>query len=184
MKKNLTLFSILVLTCSQVYSQLNKNTWLIGGNGSYRSSKYEAPSGTFSRQVLVQLSGNIGYFLIDKFAIGIKPGYGRTEVKDYVDKLINNSYQLGPFVRYYFLQKDKPVNIFSELSYQYGITKTNQGISQNSKNFSGNGGCAVFFNSSVALEFTLGYSSYLYNNNIGKVKSVLAGIGFQFHLEK
>ena len=155
---------------------------MIGGSASYKSSKYEGSGSINSKQTLLQLSGDVGYFVIDKFATGLKPEYDRTETNN--PHNIINTYGIGPFVRYYFLPAERYVNIFSELSYQYGLMKTNQGVSQNSNNFSGLLGCAAFFNSSVALEFTVGYSSYLYNNNAGKVNSIVAGIGFHFHLEK
>lgn len=154
---------------------------MIGGAASFKSSKYDF-GGVSSKQTISQLSGDVGYFIIDKFAAGLKVGYSRSEVNS--PHNIVNTYEIGPLVRYYFLPTEKYVNIFSELSYQYGLMKTNQGVSQDSNNFSGILGCAAFFNSSVALEFTLGYSYYLYNNNAGKINNVIAGIGFHFHLEK
>ena len=114
----------------------------------------------------------------------MKPSYDRTEITGYSNVTVS-SYSLGPFARYYFLPSDKYVNIFSELSYQYGITKTSQSSSSfNNNKISGIVGCSAFFNTSVGLEFTLGYSSYLYSNNSAKVKSIIAGIGFHFYLEK
>lgn len=187
MKKRIYLIVIIVFAANYANCQLTKGNWMIGGGASFRSSKYETNTSAYSKQTLVNLSGDVGYFIIDKLAIGLKPGYERTGTKGNSNPLndINvNTYNIGPFARYYFLDAEKYVNIFSEVSYQYGIMKTSQGVSQNSNNFSGVLGCAAFFNSSVALEFTLGYSSYLYNNNSGKVKSIIAGIGFQFHLEK
>ncbi len=153
---------------------------MMGGGASFRSAKYEF-GGVTTIQTTAQLSGDVGYFILDKFSTGLKPGYSRTETDR--PHNIANTYVIGPFVRFYFLQPEKYVNIFSELGYQYGITMTNQGVKENSNNFSGLLGCAAFFNSNVALEFTLGYSSYLYNNNRGKVNSVVAGVGFHFHLE-
>ncbi len=182
MKQILVSFTLL-LSAFNSTAQLDKKTWLVGGNASFRSSKYNEAGGLNSKQTLVNLNGNTGYFILDKLPIGVKPGYSRTVVNDF-QKDVTNIYIIGPFVRYYFLQKENSLNVFSELSYQYGITKTNQGVKQNSNNFSGTGGCAVFFNNSVALEFTLGYSTFLYNDNKGKVNSVIAGIGFQFHLTK
>ena len=160
---------------------------MIGGGASFRSSKYEAP--VSSTEIVAQLSGDVGYFVIDKLSIGLKPEYERNEVKENTNHQIINTYRLGPFVRYYLLPNEKYVNMFSEISYQYGITNTNQISSTTKSNkLSGLLGCAVFFNSSVALEFTLGYSSYRYSAdsfaNTGRVKSVIAGIGFQFYLEK
>ena len=155
---------------------------MIGGGAFFRSSQYEGQLN--DRQILAEFSGDIGYFIIDKFTIGLKPSYDRTETKG-SSNVIVSSYGLGPFVRYYFLPSDKYVDIFSELSYQYGITKTNQSSSSvNSNKISGIVGCSAFFNTSVGVEFTLGYSSYMYANNSAKVKSIIAGIGFQFYLEK
>ncbi len=186
MKKTILLFFIASAFYNHADCQITKGNWMIGGAASFKSSKYDF-GGVSSKQTLVQLSGDVGYFIIDKFAIGLKLGYERTGINGSSNPLNNvnaNTYNIGPFARYYFLPAEKYVNIFSELSYQYGLMKTSQGASQNSNNFSGLVGCAAFFNSSVALEFTLGYSSYLYNNNAGKVNNVIAGIGFHFHLEK
>jgi len=181
--KSILLFFIGFIFYHNADSQITKGNWMIGGAASFRSSDYERVPGFLSKQTLIQLSGEVGYFIIDKLALGLKPGYDRTDT--YNPHNIVNTYSLGPFARYYFLPIDKYVNIFSELSYQHGIQKTNQtSFGNNSNNFSGVGGLAVFFNSSVALEFTLGYSVYLYNYNSGRVKSVIAGIGFHFHLEK
>lgn len=183
MKKSILLFFITFTFYNNAHSQITKGNWMIGGSASFRSSNYERVAGFPSKQTLVQLSGEVGYFIIDKLPIGLKPGYDRTEA--YNPHNVINTYSIGPFARYYFLPVDRYANIFSEISYQYGITKTNQtSFANNNKNFSGVAGLAVFFNTSVALEFTLGYSVYLYNYNSGKVKSIIAGIGFHFHLEK
>lgn len=179
--KKITLLTLLCFLTFICYSQITKDNWLIGGAASFRSSKYDN-GGVSSKQTIIQLSGDVGYFIIDKFATGLKLGYSRIETNNPLN--ISNTYEIGPFVRYYFLPPGKYVNIFSELSYQYGLMKTNQGVKQNSNNFSGVLGCAAFFNRSVAIEFTVGYSSYLYNNNTGKVNSLIAGVGFHFHLEK
>jgi hypothetical protein len=181
MKKTILLFLIFFTFYNNANSQITKGNWMIGGAASFKSSVYGHGAAS-SKQTIVQLSGDVGYFVIDKFAAGLKPGYSRTETNN--PHIVVNTYEIGPFLRYYFLPEDAPVNIFPQLSYQYGWMKTNQGVKQNSNDFSGILGCAVFFNTSVALEFTLGYSHYLYNNNTGKVNNVIAGIGFHFHLEK
>lgn len=181
MKKKILLFVVVFNFYNQADCQIMEGNWMIGGVASFKSSKYDL-GGVSSRQTIAQLSGDVGYFIINKLAAGPKFGYSRTEVNSRHN--VVNTYEICPFVRYYFLPAEKYVNIFSELSYQFGLAKSNQGVSQNSNNFSWLVGCAAFFNSSVALEFTLGYSSYLYNNNAGKVNNVIAGIGFHFHLEK
>lgn len=84
-------------------SQIEKRNWIVGGIASYRSSEYNEVAGLTSKQIIFQLSGNLGYYFINKFAIGIKPEYDRTEVKQNANHQVVNSYGLGPFVRYYYL---------------------------------------------------------------------------------
>jgi len=183
MKLKISLLIIVLTIANHANSQIEKRNWMIGGAGSFRSSNY---NNGVSKQNILQLNGDVGYFILNKLTAGLKPGYERTGTKGNFspNNVVISTYYLGPFARYYFLPVNKRVNIFSELSYQYGIMRTSQGVSQNSNNYTGYIGCAAFFNNCVALEFTLGYSSYLYNNNSGKVNSVIAGVGFQFHLEK
>lgn len=173
---------LFILTHYTANAQLTKGTWLLGGNGSYRSSKYNVPGGQDSKQTLIGINGNIGYFVRDKFAIGLKPGYERYDAVDF-SRYISNEYKIGPFVRLYFLPNERQVNLFAELSHQFGYRSVKGGGSFNNNNFSGLAGVAAFLNTTIALEFTLGYSYYLYNNNTGDVKSIIAGVGFQFHLE-
>jgi hypothetical protein len=141
--KKITLITLSVFLLTKADSQITKRNWMIGGSGSFRSSKYETTNSVYQKQILLNLSGNVGYFIIDKLPVGLKPVYERIEAKGF-DRTVVNVYALGPYARYYFLPSDKYVNIFSELSYQYGITKTNQGSTTNSNNLSGLIGCAAF----------------------------------------
>ena len=171
-----------LLICSKSFSQLEKKTWLVGGDANYRKSNYETNGGLPSKGSNAQLNGNVGNFIIDKLVFGLKFSYNRIE--GFNPNYVVNTYSLGPLVRYYLLQNEKNVNIFTEISYQYGLSKNSQNSSSNKSNdLQGYVGCAAFFNSSVALEFKLGYSNYGYNNS-STVKSLLANIGFQFHLQK
>lgn len=94
-------------------------------------------------------------------------------------------YWIGPFGRYYFLQPDKQVNIVTDISYQYGFFG---GIAKGKLNtFSAMTGPVVYFNSSVGIEFLLGYYSSLadmedYQKETRKGFQI--AIGFQIHLEK
>lgn len=193
MKKLITLaFVFLTISAS---AQLDKGVWLVGGTGSLLASKVEytipAMSYAYSADKLnISISPNIGYFLMDKFALGIKSSYNKdkSEVNDggYSNE---NRFSLGPFARYYFLEKDKQYNILSALSYQYGFywIKPSKG---NSNTFNVAAGSAVYFNNSVGLEFLVGYYSTKEtvrigdNNNIVKQNGMQMSIGFQIHLQK
>lgn len=184
MKRFILSITLTLLFINNANCQLTKKNWLIGGVASFSSSKYEGTGTTNEKQVLIQLDGNIGYFIVDKFTVGLKPGYQRTETTGFVHKVVN-TYAIGPFARYYFLPQENYINIFAEANYQYGLLKTNENPNTtNSNKITGLAGCSIFFNSSVALELTMGYSHFLYSANSTKVKSIIAGIGFQFHLEK
>ena len=125
--KNLILFFALLLF-KNAHAQLDKDIWLVGGTGSFYSytENYSTPIysqvGKFTN---IDIGASIGYFLIDKFAVGLRPSFS-----SYKGVVVNttggtNQYKLsvGPFVRYYFLNKEKPFNILFDASYQLGINK-------------------------------------------------------------
>jgi len=174
-------------------AQLTKATWLVGGTGNFLSSKntYTSPDYfSSSDRIDVNVSPNIGYFIADKFAVGLRPNFSKS--KGVVDgsgggNTNENRLEFGPFVRYYFLQTDKQYNILTDLSYQYGLywfTPTKGNINT----LSASAGTVVFFNSSVGLEFLLGYYSRkeIKQQNpdfVTDKKGFQMGVGFQIHLE-
>jgi len=99
-------------------------------------------------------------------------------------------FEFGPFARFYFLPADNQYNILADVSYQYGIyySKPTKG---KINTLSASAGTVVFFNSSVGLEFLLGYYSRkevipltTSGENITKQKGFQISVGFQIHLEK
>ena len=170
-------------------AQLDKGTWLIGGSGSFSSitNHYSGGSTNFDSDVTeINISPVVGYFLFDKFSAGLKPSYTTSEQRD-----IQNSwsdvkrFEIGPFARYYFLDKEKLFNILVDATYQYGKSKLT-GEKGNSNTVSLMAGPVLYFNSSVALEFLFGYykskESYgMFNREQDGLK---ISLGFQFHLEK
>jgi hypothetical protein len=196
--KQTTFFIVTTLLLSLTSNaQLDKKNWLVGGSGSFKSFNNNFTSVVYNSEAKIteiKLTPNIGYFVIDKFAVGLKTtlslrnekglsagtGYGKSLRLDY-----------GPFVRYYFLEKDKQFNILSDLTYQFGNVKlTSEKGSRN--NFSILAGPALYFNSSVAIEFLVGYiyateqiSSPTFGNPFKQIdKGFQFEIGFQIHLEK
>jgi hypothetical protein len=76
------------------------------------------------------------------------------------------------------------INFFTQLGYGYSEGKSQSSNFTNKTNsVIVKGGTAVFFNSSVALEVSIDYSSSKFNNNT-KSNYLTLGIGFQIHLEK
>ena len=102
--------------------------------------------------------------------------------------LVQNSFGAGPFIRYYFLPEDKRINLFSEASFFYRTLKNKSVSPPNNKSISYDysilGGMVVFFNSSVGIEFTLGYNNDKQKGIDFKNEDLRFGIGFQIHLER
>ena len=192
-EKNTFLLCMLLL-CMQVTSaQLTKGNWLMGGKASLASSNFETND---SKLTAIDLSPDIGYFFVDRLAAGIRMGYSRSKTKfgdnpsqpGTENSFESKAYSIGPFIRYYFLPIENRYNILTELNYQYINSKleiNNSNSSTSSSNqFSIAAGPAIYLNSSVALEFLVGYSITPKNKSSAKSSKVGFGIGFQIHLEK
>lgn len=172
-------------------SQITKGNWLVGGTGKFYSYTSTYTSATYSNEASytqIDLSPNIGYFIVDKLAFGIRPTLSsiKGEVTTTGGLSTNvQRYWIGPFGRYYFMKPDKQINILTDISYQYGFFG---GISKGKLNtFSAMVGPVVYFNSSVGIEFLLGYSARVedvegYQKETRRGFQI--GIGFQIHLEK
>lgn len=181
-----TLFSFVLLSGQ---AQITKNNWLVGGTGNFRSTtqknNYSANNlGATSFSLLP----NIGYFIADKFALGISPGIAFNKTKGNNLESHVTTYKIGPFARYYFLEPENTVNLFIQGGFNYGISRfKNSGSSlTKAKNISYliAGGPVVYFNTSVGLEFTAGWNYLQTINEKSSNSSLLLGIGLQFHLEK
>lgn len=197
MKRNIFLLCLTLLCSRATMAQLDKGTWLVGGSGSFYSYNENYATPTYSQSskyTSVELAASIGYFVIDKFAVGLRPGY--TSFKGEVVNTPGGTNQIkisvGPFGRYYLLNKDKPFNLLIDASYQIGTNKFLGGLREKGKNntLSLMGGSEIFFNSSVGIEILLGYTSKVvsidnsqsaFNNTKNGFQ---ASVGFTFHLQK
>jgi outer membrane protein W len=194
MGKKFLFFYVCVFVVSVSSAQLTKGNWLVGGAASFYSTKYTYSSGTTSfssNDLKITATPSIGYFLSDKFSTGLRLSYTKTKSIATTPSGGNtneNRLNFGPFARYYFLKTNKSFNLLTDVGYQYGLywfTPT----TGNRSMFSASVGTVVFFNSSVGLEFLVGYysqreaikSALEYKN---EDKGLQMSIGLQFHLEK
>jgi hypothetical protein len=158
-------------------AQLTKGNWLVGGSGSYMSEK--SNDGAVGYKLLT-ITPNIGYFLADKFALGIKSGLSYSEFK--TENTRNSTTLLfGPFLRYYFMPTTNQVNLFAEGTYQYANEKPTK---QTYNIYTAKAGPVIYFNQSVGLELTFEYSYLGSNPNITYSNRFSIGAGLQIHLEK
>ena len=181
----ISLLSILIITTAK--GQLTKGNWLVGGNANFSSASFSNNVAATYSQTNLQISPAAGYFFIDKLAVGLRPGYVyvKTTLPGDANAYGSNTFNIGPFIRYYFLQPVNRLNIFSELSYQHSILKIKDNPSSNINGYSISAGPIVYFNQSVGIEFSIGYSNTKYAGDANtKNSTILVGIGLQVHLEK
>lgn len=185
-----TKFAYLILfTLSTYYSnaQITKGNWMLGGSGSFSFSKSERKStesggttinystiGTYS----ILLEPNIGYFIKNRFALGLKLNYLTVFNEGSSNTTDNDILGLNPYVRYYFLPDDKIYNFFIEPSFGYNINKA----SGNSTAISIKGAHVLFLNNSVGVETSINY--VVIENDLSRSQNIYLGAGLQIHLEK
>jgi hypothetical protein len=182
-----------LLCTSACHAQLEKGTWLVGGTINFSSEKNTTNnigSSSTSKGIILVVSPAVGYFLADRFSIGLLPTFtwDKGKVINSGDEIKSNlrRFRIGPFVRYYLLDKDREFNFLIHSAYQIGFYNYTTSEKGKLKNFSVATGPVIFFNSSVALEVLLGYSSSTNKvaNLSSSYKSFQTSIGLQVHLEK
>lgn len=183
-------------------AQLDKGIWLVGGSGIFYSYTEDYSTPTYNQTAKyksIDFAAAIGYFIVDKFAAGLKPAFTSEKVKVISSSIgsgggSGNTYwfTVGPFARYYFLKTDKPYNILLDASYQIGILQQLGALHERGKNniFSLKGGTEIFFNQTAGLEILLGYTKreLSIENSPGAFRKDKSGfqvsVGFTLHLEK
>lgn len=192
--KNLNTFFIVTLMFSlTANAQITKGNWMVGGSGSltvnnYKYYDYNNKKFVTDKGFGLQVMPNIGYFIFNKFAGGIVMNYGYGESKDDNGGSGFSRYaNIGPFVRYYFLDEEKMINIFLQASYD----STLYNKQSKKTRLASKAGTVIFLNDIVGLEVSLEYSriNFQYTSdpiydNISLNNVLQLGIGFQIHLER
>lgn len=161
-------------------AQILKGSWMVGGSAAFTSTSLPSAD---QKTMSVQLSGNVGYFLVNKLAIGLLPEFEFTSFRDR-----NNPRQqatvvaVGPFIRYYVLPAAAKTNIFVESSYALGLQKIDGIDRYTTGTLAFSAGPVVFLTPSVALQFVVGYQVRKTEGNLYPImRDVRAGLGFQVH---
>jgi hypothetical protein len=167
----------LTITNSNTYSQITKGYWMLGGGAGFANTKStngdsSADSTGFS------ISPNIGYFVIDNLAIGTSGEFSYTFESENTKTFNSNS--ISPFIKYYFLDKEKIVNIFSEARYE--IMRLKESDFKTDK-INLKVGVVFFLNSTAGLEVALNYSKQKTNQDFEN-RVIYLNVGFQIHLER
>mgnify|MGYP003611468686 CR=1 FL=1 len=188
MKTSKLFIAIVLLSFVTSNAQITKGNWMMGGNLSLSESEsgyYDASTSQNFKASRLLVNGSIGYFPIDKLAVGVSPYFSWSNPEG--SKNSGIGYGFGPFARYYYLKPEKRYNIFSHLEYIYYTGYSNGKKISNTNQFGIKNGVAIFLNSSVALELSLNYNNSKVSSESGsesKFKEFNIGVGFQIHLEK
>ena len=111
------------------FGQLDKTTWLVGGTGSFYNynGTYTSTSNNADTKVTnIDIKTSIGYFLIDKLSVGLRSSFSYSKGKVYQSGVqsglisSNTLFLIGPFARYYFLDKEKQFNLLADVGYLFG----------------------------------------------------------------
>jgi hypothetical protein len=191
--KRLIPLSLCAFFVTNSYSQLSKGNWLVGGSISYSKENSRGTDAVDSKGRNIDISGNVGYFIVSKFAAGIrlnsffsKQNY--PQIDGTYSANTQNNLGIGPFVRYYFLKEDNTINIFSDEGIIYSAltvkTPNTEKSHFNSFQYYLSGGAVVFLNSSVGIELVLSYYNTKAIKYDSKGESFQFKVGLQFHLEK
>lgn len=179
---------------SMLNAQISKGNWLVGSSVFYGNIGNSENTTTYSNSPTeynsegnsfqIGLSPNIGYFVVNKLAVGASVGLdyynskstssNSTTFSTTESKYNNIGVSIGPFVRYYFVENQK-WSPYVQADFGYGISPSkqesktfNNGVLINSSNTDSNKynywnagfkfGMAYFLNSNVALQFYTGFT--------------------------
>jgi hypothetical protein len=171
MKKVLLLVLVIASTFA-ASAQTEKGTWLLGGNANFHSSKSSGSSST----TFVSITPNIGYFICDDLAVGGMADF-------YSESDYQTDFNIGPFVRYYFLPIGTNAKLFGQGSIGFGSNKYSGESSLGYTKWALAAGPAFFLSPTVALETTLYYSSSK-DKGFSAYNSFGVNVGFQIHLKR
>ncbi len=157
---------------------IKTGNWMVGG--AVGSLGYSFEGENFN----INLMPKAGYFISDGVAIGLGAGVGFQTVKD-GDNVW--SYNVSPFVRYYFPEGSSETGRFfgqGEIGIS-GASATADNNNQTSFAFGINGGYSHFVSRNVALEVIAGYN-YSKSNaaNAAAQNGLGLAVGFQIFLGK
>lgn len=120
----------------------------------------------------------MAYFFKDKFAIGSSISYLNSFTEGNSINSEDMNLSINPFIRYYFLNIERPYNVFIEPSYSRFISKS----LGNNGGYGLKTGFVYFLNSSVAFESAIKYSR-ISSDELNR-NNIYFGFGLQIHLIK
>jgi hypothetical protein len=183
--KKLLIAAFLLVSSNAILAQVDQGQWLAGG-----SAGFDHGSQGDDKQTTISIAPDLGYFVINQLAVGLRPEFAYYKTKSKVGTTTSTSswtmFSLAPFVRYYFMKSGDKINVFGDASYGFGSSKVKGGESVSGNYYQVKAGPAIFLTPNTALEFALYYRSLggdANENAAGDRDSHFGlNVGFQIHL--
>ena len=186
MKKHLFTLLFLITAAGAANAQIGKGHYYIGGNFNYNyddygytnTYTYATGSTIYSNHDIsnLQINPDFGFFLSNKWSVGIQPGYSRvagTETSAYYalnnsgtnsylynHKYHNDALSLGVHFRYYCMLTDK-IGVFP----QFGVTSAHDVNNFKSGSLVVGGNPNIVFFATPKLAVNLGFGNLQYNHD-------------------
>ena len=192
--KKIIIGLITALAVTSSFAQFEKGRILAGGSVGFSTHTYKVESNTTKittgKSTSLSFNPKVGYFIIDKLALGVGLNIMTSTDKDSrsSDKSTSSSVSIDPFVRYYLNPGIFFQGAFGVGSNNYKETNGNTTTTTkfNATNWSISTGYAIFLNDYVAIEPSIGYQSYANKNKSSDFKLIDSGlfinVGFQIYL--
>lgn len=139
----------------------------------------------FTNGFNMSLSPKLGYFIMDRWAVGAQVGLNVYSPEGTNDT--QTSWSVGPFTRYYFASNEvdsllRNGAFFGEGSVGFGGDNSSTGNSTNGAELGIGAGYAYFITPNVGLEGLLKYQALLGGGNRNAAGNLYLGVGFQIYL--
>jgi hypothetical protein len=158
------------------FNQISKGDFLLGGTLRVGYTNIET-SFFNDKSFEIGLFPSGGYFIADKLAVGASLSFNFTY--DIEREISSQGLQAGPQVRYYLLNKENKINVFTQASYRFGWDSFTDSALHD---ILIGAGPVFFINKNIALETGLYFINNKYTNL--DAQFFFAGAGFQIHFDR
>ena len=177
----LTALCLVTLSYAQPPYLIQKGDFLGGGKGklSFSSQDY---FGEKYKETNFMLRPNLGYFVMDQWALGLNLNFESTKIKlDNTEIGKSNEFGAGLWTRYYILPETKRTNFFGEAGYNIGGYKDDDQERINYNSYNLGFSMAHFMNAHIAFELGFDFSSKKYEDEDERINRFGLCAGFQMH---
>jgi opacity protein-like surface antigen len=151
----LLLLGVFMVIGAQLNAQTEQGRVLIGGTAGFESTSTPAGEEKVTTTEL-NLSPYIGYFVIDRLAIGADINFELFGAEGEDNDATR--FAIGPFVRYYFFTNES-IGVFGQAGINYETLTVGEGDGVSEFGFGAGVGADFFLNDNVAIEAIVRFQS-------------------------